>query len=106
MSEAIEITEFRLAGCTFAQFVKANALIDQWLFRQPGFISRRIAQCSTGAVIDLLVWDSAENATASMHRLMDELADSQVHAMVDQETVTWTVAPVRHAIGIPSANAV
>ncbi len=30
---------------------------------------------------------------------MEELADSPVHAMIDQDTVSWSVAPVRHRMG-------
>jgi hypothetical protein len=34
-----------------------------------------------------------------MHKLMDELGDSPVHALIDHDTVTWTVAAVRHKHG-------
>ena len=44
MTEAIEVTTFRLNGRSCAEFVAANADIDAWLRRQPGFLSRRIAE--------------------------------------------------------------
>ena len=41
--DAVEVTAFRLKGCTCAEFVKANAEVDERLGRQPGFRSQRIA---------------------------------------------------------------
>jgi hypothetical protein len=44
-TEALEITTFRLvAGMSCEDFVAANADVDAWLRRQPGFRSRRIAE--------------------------------------------------------------
>jgi hypothetical protein len=44
MPEAIEVTTFKLKNKSCAEFVAANADIDEWLQRQPGFISRRFAE--------------------------------------------------------------
>jgi hypothetical protein len=99
MTLAIEITTFKLDGCTCAEFIAANAELDQWLGRQPGFQSRTMAEQKDGTITDMLFWDSVAQGTASMHRLMDELRDSPVHGMIDQDTVSWSIAPVRHQIG-------
>ena len=40
MPDAIEITTFELNGCSVKEFVAANAEVDAWLKRQPGFRSR------------------------------------------------------------------
>jgi hypothetical protein len=56
-----------------------------------------------GTIVDLLLWDSAAEAAASMHRLMDELRDSPVHSMIDQGTGSWNVSPVRHLIAVRDA---
>jgi len=93
MNEAIEITTFKLIRkATLTDFIAANADVDAWLLRQPGFRSRRIAQRDNGVIVDLLFWDSPEQAEAAMHRLIDELSDSPVHALIDQRTVSWSVA--------------
>jgi hypothetical protein len=98
MIEAIEITSFRLTG-DFEAFVAANVEVDAWLARQPGFRSRRIAQRDDGTVVDVLVWASVADGVAAADRLMDELAEAPVHALIDQGTVSWTVSPVLHKIG-------
>uniref|UniRef100_B0SVQ5 ABM domain-containing protein n=1 Tax=Caulobacter sp. (strain K31) TaxID=366602 RepID=B0SVQ5_CAUSK len=102
--QAIEITRFNLAGgLTITDFVRANADVDAWLLCQPGFVSRRISQDLDGAVIDMLIWSSAAQGKAAASRLMSELAHSPVHAAIDQQTVSWTVAPVIHSLPAKTA---
>lgn len=96
---AIEITTFKLRGHSFETFIAANAEIDAWLQRQPGFRSRRIAEREDGTVVDMLVWDSVADGTDAMHRIMSETAQSAVHEMIDQRTVSWSCIPVRHQTG-------
>ena len=99
MIEAVEITTFKLVrGCSGDKFIGANAEIDAWLKRQSGFRSRRILERDDGTIVDMLLWDSASESEASMHRLMDELRGSPVHKMIDQPTVSWSVLPVRHYV--------
>ena len=99
MTEAIEITTFKLNGRSCKQFVAANADIDAWLKRQPGFQSRRIAERDDGVIVDMLIWDSVEDGRRAARAIMTEMGHSPVHAMIDQSTVDWTVAPVRRRIG-------
>jgi hypothetical protein len=96
--EAVEITTFKLRGYTCDQFIAANEEIDAFLKRQPGFLSRRIFQKTDRTIVDMLIWDSVKNGTASMHLLMDELSDSIVHDMIDQSTVEWNINQVEHHI--------
>jgi hypothetical protein len=97
--EAIEVTTFRLSrGLTIADFVAANADVDAWLVRQPGFLSRRIAQGADGVVVDMLIWSNAEAGEDAARRLQAELRTSPVHQAIDQRTVTWSVSPVFHRL--------
>ncbi len=98
MSEAVEITSFRLVRGTCAEFIAANADIDVWLVRQPGFHSRRICERADGVIIDMLIWASVADGEAAASGIMTELADSPVHDLIDQATVSWTVSPVRHVV--------
>jgi len=98
MTEAIEITTFKLSNCTCEDFIDANVEVDDWLKRQPGFRSRRLAQWGDGTMVDMLIWDSASHGRVAMARMMNELGESPVHRMIDQPTVSWSVAPVRHRV--------
>jgi hypothetical protein len=98
-AQALELTSFRLVkNATMAHFVAANEDVDAWLQRQPGFKSRWIVERNDQVVVDALLWTSVEVARDAMDRLMKELGDSPVHALIDQRTVSWTVCEVRHSV--------
>jgi hypothetical protein len=99
-NQAIELTTFKLRGFTTKQFIEANAAIDAFLKRQKGFRSRTIFELKKDVVYDMLVWDSEEDGTNAMHKLMIELSDSPVHDMIDQSTVSWNIAPVEHFVNL------
>jgi len=99
-NQAIELTTFKLKGFTTKQFIEANAAIDSFLKRQKGFRSRTIFELKKDVVYDMLVWDSEEDGTNAMHKLMTELSDSPVHDMIDQSTVSWNIAPVEHFVNL------
>ncbi len=99
-NQAIELTTFKLNGFTIEQFIEANKEVDEFLKRQEGFRSRSIFELKKGVVYDMLFWDSKENGTEAMHRLMTELSDSVVHDMIDQSTVSWNIATVEHFVNL------
>jgi hypothetical protein len=99
-NQAIELTTFKLRGFTTQQFIEANTEIDAFLKRQKGFRSRTIFELKKDVVYDLLVWDSEEEGTNAMHKLMTELSDSPVHDMIDQSTVSWNIAPIEHFVNL------
>ena len=47
-------------------------------------------------VVDMVIWDSAAQAKEAAGRLMTELANSPVHGVIDQRTVSWTVGDIFH----------
>ncbi len=95
MTEALEITTFRLvSGLTGADFVKANEDINKYLRRQPGFRWRRIAEDDEGTITDIVAWDSASDGERSAAGIMSEMADSPVHATIDDATVEFRIVPV------------
>lgn len=99
MSPALEITTFRLVrGATLKAFIAANSDVDAWLLRQPGFRSRWIAERDDHVIVDALLWASSMAARDAMERLMVELGDSPVHALIDPSTVSWEVCEVGHAL--------
>ena len=103
MIEAIEITTFQLVrNKTLSDFIAVNADVDAWLLQQKGFKSRRIAQGSDGVVVDMLIWTTADAAQRAATKLMRELRNSPVHAVIDQSTVSWQVSTVGHTLGVDS----
>lgn len=99
MSEAVEITTFRLAdGVDLKAFIAANADINVWLKKQPGFISRRICEGEDGTVVDLLIWSSVQNGQKAAEGIMAEMGSSPVHTAIDQSTVSWSISAVRSTL--------
>jgi hypothetical protein len=95
MSEALEITTFRLvSGLTGADFVNANEDINHYLWRQPGFRWRRILEDDDGTITDIVAWDSATDGRRSAAGIMTEMAASPVHAAIDHATVEFRIVPV------------
>lgn len=99
-NQAIELTTFKLNNCTTQQFISANRDIDEFLRKQKGFVSRSIFELKKGVVHDMLIWESTEDGTNAMHKLMTELSDSIVHDLIDQSTVSWNIAPVEHFVNL------
>ncbi|GAA2334838.1 hypothetical protein OKJ48_14470 [Streptomyces kunmingensis] len=90
MAETLEITTLRPAqGCTVDDFVAANADIDAYLKRQPGFLWRRIVGTNDGRIIDIVAYDSLPHARAGAAGITGEMADSPVHATIDHDSVDW-----------------
>jgi hypothetical protein len=95
MTRAIEITSFMLrGGLGTADFVAANADVDPWLRRQPGFVSRIMVEEPNGRIIDMVIWESRSQAEDATRRLMRELADSPVHDLIDQDSVSWSIGSI------------
>ena len=92
---AIELTTMHLTpGCTLEDFRNANRPIDTWIVKQPGFVSRTLAQDGDGVVIDIVTWTHEAAGEASAKALMQVFADSPIHDIIAQRTVFWTVAAI------------
>lgn len=99
MSEALEITSFKLVGgLKLKDFIEANADINPWLQKQPGFIWRRIGMRPDGYVVDTLLWASSKDAHRATAGIVTEMAASPVHAAIDHSTVDWVVVECAHVI--------
>ncbi|MCS7475796.1 hypothetical protein ACFFQW_24660 [Umezawaea endophytica] len=99
MSEALEITTFAPAGDhTGADFVAANADIDDYLRRQPGFRWRRTTVRDDGIVVDIVAWGTRGEAESAARGITTEMGGSPVHSRIDQGTVDWQIVEVLHSL--------
>ncbi|HWO67577.1 MAG TPA: hypothetical protein VNO31_46840 [Umezawaea sp.] len=99
MSETLEITTLRPAlGLGAADFVTANADVDEYLKRQPGFRWRRVVEAADGTVIDIVAYDSMAHAESGAAGIIGEMGDSPVHATIDHGTVDWRLTTVLHHV--------
>jgi hypothetical protein len=99
MTEILEVTTLRPAvGLTAADFVTANADIDEYLTRQPGFEWRRILETGDGTIIDIVAYDNIDHARAGAAGISGEMAGSPVHATIDHSSVDWNLTTVLHRV--------
>ncbi|MFD4171234.1 hypothetical protein ACFWQ1_24175 [Streptomyces albidoflavus] len=99
MAETLEITTLRPApGLTADHFVQANADIDAYLKRQPGFLWRRIVETDDGRIIDIVAYDSLPHARAGAAGITGEMGDSPVHATIDHDSVDWQLTTALHHV--------
>lgn len=99
MTETLEVTTLRPApGLSAADFITANADIDEYLKRQPGFEWRRIMEAGDGTIIDIVAYDSMEHAKSGAAGISSEMAGSPVHATIDHSTVDWKLTTVLHRV--------
>ena len=103
MTQVLEITTLRPApGLTPEDFVTANADIDEYLRRQPGFLWRRITVRDDGAVVDIVAYASMAEARAGASGISGEMGGSPVHAAIDQSSVDWQLTTVLHDVEAPA----
>ncbi|MFC9118909.1 hypothetical protein ACFTXO_03825 [Streptomyces sp. NPDC057067] len=99
MAETLEITTLRPApGLSADDFVKANADIDAYLKRQPGFLWRRIVETDDARIIDIVAYDSLPHARVGAAGITGEMAGSPVHATIDHDSVDWQLTTALHHV--------
>ncbi|TPL04072.1 MULTISPECIES: hypothetical protein [unclassified Mesorhizobium] len=94
MTETLEIVTFRLKPGTEASFVASNGVITDWLARQPGFLSRQLGRREDGSWVDVVRWQSLEQARAAADRIMVEIGGSEAVQAIDPASVDMRHAAV------------
>ena len=98
MSATVELVTFRLARGTGQQFVDANAAVSDWLKRQPGFVSRHLAERDDGSYLDIVFWESHEAALAASVKIMEEMAQNEAMTMIDPMGLEMNHATIRLSV--------
>lgn len=98
MSATLELVTFRLARGTSQQFIDANASINDWLKRQPGFVSRHLAERDDGSFVDIVFWESHAAALAASGKMMEEMAQSEAMTMIDPMGLEMSHASIRLSV--------
>jgi heme-degrading monooxygenase HmoA len=95
----VELVTFRLQKGDTQGFVDANAAINDWLRRQPGFVSRHLAEREEGSYLDIVFWKTHADALAASTRMMEEMAQSEAMTMIDPMGLDMSHATIRLSVG-------
>ena len=103
-TKVLELVVFKLhQGVSREQFLGTNSAVSTWISKQPGFLSRQLSYDAEGdRWIDLLWWDTMENAGAAAQRAMTSESCAPMFALIDMESAlmlhgTPATAPVHAA---------
>ena len=94
----LELVTFRLARGDTQSFVDANAAINDWLKRQPGFVSRHLAEREDGTYLDIVFWQTHADALAASHKMMEEMAQSEAMTMIDPMGLDMSHGTIRLSV--------
>ncbi|WFP78040.1 antibiotic biosynthesis monooxygenase [Mesorhizobium sp. WSM4906] len=94
MTETLEIVSFRLKPEAAADFVAQNGAVTDWLARQPGFLSHHLGKREDGGWIDVVRWQSREQALAAAGRIMAEIGDCEAMRAIEPASVEMRHAAV------------
>ncbi|MDX8445789.1 antibiotic biosynthesis monooxygenase family protein [Mesorhizobium captivum] len=87
MTETLEIVSFRLKPEAAADFVAQNGVVTDWLARQSGFLSRHLGERDDGSWVDVVRWQSLEQAQAAAQRIMAEIGDCEAMRAIEPASV-------------------
>jgi hypothetical protein len=87
-SKVLELVVFKLNdGVSREQFLGSNDTVSAWIAGQPGFISRELSYDVEGdRWIDVLWWDSLENAGAAAELAMSSESCTPMFSLIDMES--------------------
>lgn len=94
MSLTLELVTFRVREAYEANYIAANAVVNDWLARQPGYISRHLSRTRDGQWIDAILWQSNSAAWAAAENVMKEIGESEAKHAINPDTVTVSRAQV------------
>lgn len=87
MTETLKIVGFQLKPGTEQGFVAANNLVNDRLARQPGFLNRCLARHDDDHWVDVVRWQSREQALAAAGRILAEIGDCEAMQAIDPASV-------------------
>jgi len=92
MTETLKIVTFRPKPGTEAGFAGNNTVMTDWLARQPGFLGGHLGRREDGTWVDVVRWQSLEQAKAAANRIMAEIGDSESMQAIEPTSVDMSHA--------------
>ncbi|MFZ3087814.1 MAG: hypothetical protein WA123_07090 [Methylotenera sp.] len=87
MVKTVEVVTYKLvAGSDPTAFVTANGKVNEWLKKQPGFMTRELSYLYDDSWLDIVHWESADNAKQAAEKFMAELGDCECMAMINPDS--------------------
>ncbi len=87
-NKILEVVVFKLAeGVTDELFLESAQGIEGWLETKPGFLNRRLSKDENGMWLDLIEWESMDEAQSAAAEIMSQPAGQAFSANIDGPSV-------------------
>jgi len=91
---AMELVTFAIFEDAEPGFLAANAAVNDWLRRQPGFLSRQLVRKDDGGWIDLVIWTNEAAAKSAASRMLPKMGQDDAMRPVDCPSVCGAHAAI------------
>lgn len=94
-NSVMELVQFKLIdGKTDADLKATHADIGEFLIEQPGFIYRSISNREDGTYVDVVYWESLDQAKIASDALMQDPRGQAMIALCNMESVSVEHLPI------------
>ena len=89
MKNALEIASFKLKdGIAVEDFLKSSTEMEEgFAEKQNGFIKRTLAQSESGEWVDVVYWETMDDATKAMESAMKSPTCAPMFGMIDDASI-------------------
>ncbi len=106
MSGTIEMVSFKLNTDASEQaFLDSNQALEAWVVKQPGFQYRALSKQEDGTWVDLVFWESLEQAQQAGAAFMAAAELKAMLAFIDKDSVSMQHMPVLACVAQEQAQA-
>ncbi len=98
MSATIEMVTFKLnSDASEKDFLATNPALESWVSKQPGFEYRSLSQKQDGQWVDIVYWQTAEDAQKAGTLFMQANETQAMMSFIDKDSVDMQHMPVLSA---------
>ncbi|MEH6347207.1 MAG: hypothetical protein V7785_19080 [Bermanella sp.] len=106
MTATIEMVSFKLnADASDQAFLDSNPALEAWVAKQPGFQYRALSKKEDGTWVDLVFWESLEQAQQAGTAFMAADEPKAMLAFIDKDSVSMQHMPVLACVAQEQAQA-
>lgn len=89
-TQTIELVLFKIKGdISDSEIISAARKLNEFVEKQPGFISRTLSKAEDGTWKDLVFWTDLESAQKAGEKVMSEAFVADFMGMIDESTMQF-----------------
>jgi hypothetical protein len=77
------------------RFLETNAVVNDWLKRQQGFVARHLGERDDGSWVDIVFWETHADAMRASEALAADMAQFEAMTAIDPMSLSMSHAALR-----------